>query len=428
MERYDVVVMGLDPALPREQVVVAVASHLSTSAAEIERLLFAAPSVLIEGVSELDARRLVTDLRKLGARVKPRVEGQAMPSSPPPASASVSPLRPPSLPPLEPPRSSPPSSRSPLEAIDVSALPKGTASGLELDLPLPAPRTPSVAPRPVSVAPRAPSVVAREPVVEPRPSARPPPSIDVREDTERPRAFWTALPEAFVVPFRGHAIYGLLGAPVLAVLAMVVAVYGIRMSFYAALMSLVLVFAFVGTILQLGRRCLWATAVGERVPDPLSSDYMSDYMFTGAAVTLSQGALAAGSTWLSNQMVGHGAAPWMLYAFWLFGSLYGVIGFALSAANSSASGYFDVARILRILMKAPIHVLTIANAGAVVQGGALFAAGLQLVAATATGDDGAIFVSVGIVGFLLAFAATYGAALTATMMGMLFHAKPSVAS
>jgi hypothetical protein len=45
----------------------------------------------------------------------------------------------------------------------------------------------------------------------------------------------------------------------------------------------------------------------------------------------------------------------------------------------------------------------------------------------ATGDAGTIFVSVGVVGFVLSFAATYGAALAATMMGMLFHAKPGVA-
>lgn len=416
MERYDVVVMGIDPALGRDGVIQAVAQHLSTGAREIEQLLDAAPAVLVEGVTELEARRLVTDLRQLGARVKPRAQGAELPvaASSRSSSSSLAPRQAPA--------------RAPMDAIELSSLPPSEATGLELDLPLPAPRAPSVAPVSLETEPVFAPTRTRPPPVS---SARPPADDAARElpeKLERPRAFWTALPEAFLVPFRGHAIYGLLGAPFLAVAAMLSVGVGMRMSMMAAVVGLVFMFGFVGTMLQVSRRCLWATAVGERVPDPLPTDLMSEYMFTGVGVVAAQGAFGGIAAWLSLQLVSRGAPDLLIDGFLIFVGLYGVIGFALSAANGSATGYLDVLRILRILAKAPLHVLMIAFLGALVQGGALVVAGLQLAAAAETGDTGNIFLSLGLVGFLLAFVATYGAALSATMMGMLFYAKPDVAN
>lgn len=264
--------------------------------------------------------------------------------------------------------------------------------------------------------------------LRPQPSALSPRLVEVADKPERPRAFWTALHESFLVPFRGHALYGLLGAPCLAVAAMVAGVVGTRLSMLSALVALVLAFAFVGTMLQVARRCLWATAVGERVPDPLPSDLMSDYVFTGAGVLIAQAVFGGISAWLSYQLIQRGAPELSIDGLWVFIGLYGVIGFALSAANGSATGYLDVARILRILVRAPVHVLVIAVLGAIVQGGAMYLAGQQMLAAMATGDFGTIFLSLGVVGFVVSFGTAYGAALTATMMGMLFYAKPEVAN
>jgi hypothetical protein len=427
-DHYDVVVMGLDPSLPRDEVVARLASHLDTTPDAIERFLAAAPTAIVSGVSELDARRLVTDLRQLGARVKPRAPGAALPSVPPPSSRSSASSRPPISAPSvaepSPVASSSRPRRAAIEEIDLSTSPPAP-TGLELDLPLPEPRAPSIAPRPASIAP---SSLAEPSRTRPQPDAPPPKLLATEEKPERPRAFWTALPEAFVVPFRGHALYGLLGAPVLAVCAMIAGVVGTRISVLSVLVALVFAFGFVGTMLQVARRCLWATAVGDRVPDALPSDLMSEYMFTGAGVVIAQGVLVGISGWIAMQLTSHGAPSWALDVFFLFISLYGVIGFALSAANGSASGYLDVLRILRILARAPIHVLAIAVLGAIVQGGAFYAAGLQLMGAMATGDFSTMFVSLGLVGFFIAFTAAYGAALSATMMGMLFYAKPDVAN
>src|SRR5258708_2305725 len=83
MDRFDIVVTGLDPELPRSDVIAGLARRLAKSSAEIEELLERAPAPLARAVSEQHAQLLVADLRALGARVKPRTEGEEIPPQEP---------------------------------------------------------------------------------------------------------------------------------------------------------------------------------------------------------------------------------------------------------------------------------------------------------------------------------------------------------
>lgn len=218
---------------------------------------------------------------------------------------------------------------------------------------------------------------------------------------------------------------GLLGAPLCVGIAVLATILG---TFTSAVLVLVLMGAFLGITLQVSHRCLWATAVGERMPASLPTDFLSEYAFPGLGVMILVGILSALFGWAAAQTLAAGVPMLVVQLGALLFSLYVVIGFALSAASRSAMGYLDVPRIARILVKAPVPVLAIALIGALVQGGAATVAGMSLAAVVAAGAGigGALLASAAAV-YVISLAAAYGAALTATMMGMLFWARPDVA-
>ncbi len=455
MARWDVQVLGVDQGRPLPVVIADVARRLGAEPSEIERLVAHAPTALVIDLDEEAAKRLVLELRTIGLRVKPRPSSaEPPPPAPTPAPTARASVAPRSIAPSEP--LSVPETRAGLPADDLggAASPRSSleemyeqsrassgGTGLELEDVSPArPRlsagvgreADSRRPGPVGApaAPSAPSSAAPEASLAP-PSRRPPPaapspstSADPDGDAS-PRVFWSALPSAFLVPLRGPVLPGLVAAPICVGVAVLATIFG---TFTAAVLVLVLMAAFLGITLQVAHRCLWATAVGERMPATLPSDFLSEYAFPGLGVMILVGIFSALTGWAAAQGLAMGAPMLVVQAGFFLYALYLVIGFALSAASRSAIGYLDVPRIVRILVRAPVPVLAIAAIGALVQGGATAIAGAQF-AAVMTDEPGigAALLAAAFAVYLVALAAAYGAALTATMMGMLFWARPDVA-
>jgi hypothetical protein len=164
------------------------------------------------------------------------------------------------------------------------------------------------------------------------------------------------------------------------------------------------------------------------MPAGLPSDFLSEYAFPGIGVVIVQGAIGGVLAWIGVRLVQSGVPMIVIdVGIGLF-ALYGVVGFALAAASRSAIGFLDLARIARILVRAPFEVITIAIVGAIVQGGAAMIAAAQFMAAFAKGGGiGSTLLALAGSTVVVSFAASYGSALSATMMGMLFWARPEVA-
>jgi hypothetical protein len=459
MSQWDVVVTGIDPERGRDAVVQAVAARLEADPARVARILTHAPAVLVTDVGDVEAKALVMELRALGLRVKPRPVGEplnelsrsSMPSASAPAPATRASTRPQlaSTPPpgAQIPRAAPvpidllasvghdpghapplddtDSRRSPLDEVDVSSIPP--PSGLELDLPLPpdvrrsAPPARAVDDRPEAMLRGLRTDEQGEaPVHAHAPLAGPP--------EEAPRVFWSALPGAFLVPLQRAVVGGLMLTPVCAFVAVVAATVGTFLLMLGLGVSLVASAAFMGIVMQVSHRCLWTTAVGEREPSSMSWSFLSDYVFPGIGMIAVQGGIGFLMNWGALWLTAQGAPRAVVMLLGLLAGLYFVIGFALSAANNSPMGYLDVGRIVRILARAPLEVLAIAAIGVLVQGVIAAVAVGQLGAAIASGNIGSTFLSVGGTIGLLSLGGAYGAALSATMMGMLFYARPEVAN
>lgn len=423
--RWDVQVLGLDQGKTTASVADAVARLLGAEIGQVERLLAHAPTTLVADLDEAAAKTLVGELRALGVRVKPRPSGSDVRGSVPAPAMTVPqdtlredrataptvalPIPATRASPLgEAPSAERSSSRSPLENLSERAL--SVASGLELeDVPLPSARPKSLPP------PR-----------DARPTAvREPALLDTRTvEEEAPRVFWSALPSAFLVPLRGPVLPGLFLAPLFMGAAVICSLLG---SFVAIVGVVVMSAAFIGVTLQVGHRCLWATAVGERIPASLPSGFLAEYAFPGMGVVIVQGLFGGAIGWLTLWARAQGVPMFVIQIAMLFFALYGVIGFALAAANRSAMGFLDVARIVRILVRAPLEVIAIAVIGAIVQGGAIALAAFQIGAAFGVGGIGTALLALAGSTLVLSFAAGYGSALAATMMGMLFWARPEVA-
>jgi len=319
------------------------------------------------------------------------------------------------------------SGRSPLEAIDLRGI--LPPSGLELDLPEPRAARPSSPPRRGSVPP--PAAQDASPTASPGSAWRPapPPVTGVADRGIVPHedlSFWALLPGAFLVPLQRTVLPGLFLGPCFAAAAVLFAVAsgaGCLGVFGIALAGL----AFVGVTLQMSNRCLWAAAVGERVPARLSVDVLPDYAIPAIGVLFVQAVGGSLVGFGSIFLVKHGVPPWALRIATVPFVLYGVTGFALSAARGSAIGYLDIGRIVGILSRAPVEVFAIAGVGALVEGAALSVAAVQIAGAVSTGSGGAMLFAAALAATLLAVAFTYGAALTATLMGLLFRARPGVA-
>lgn len=448
--RWDVQVLGLDPEHQSASLASHIARRLGAETAQIERLIAHAPTTLVADLDEAAAKALVQELRALGVRVKPRPSGSIAPparrSAPPPtttprvaprASMPVtderataptmalpipetrsSPLDPFLTPAAAPATHAPSGSRSQLEAMNESFT---GASGLELEDVAP----PTVHPSRISAfppgdtrPPASPSPAAPSPRLAERPEPAP----------EAPRVFWSALPAAFFVPLRRSVLPGLFLAPLFIGTAVFLSVLG---SFMALVGVLVMTAAYVGVTLQVSHRCLWATAVGERMPASLAGGdgFLADYAFPGLTVVIVQGMLTGIAAWGAFQAQIHGVPMVVLEGLGVLFGLYMVIGYAFAAAGRSAMGLLDVARIVRVLVMAPFEVIAIVLVGGLVQGTAIAIAIAQVAAVVTSGGGigGALLAAAGAT-FVLGFVGAYGIALTATMMGMLFWARPEVAA
>lgn len=453
MERFDVVLTGLDPKRPRNEVVAALARRLTASAAEIERLVDSAPSTLARAIAPADAQRLVEELRKLGARVKPRAGGPevAVADDEPATDAGEAP---PSKIELlywsadedgyDRPRQDGDAEGDPEPAPQIAPTPEIEPAPLatSTDPPLPEPSAPSAAaslptPTPIVVrsdwfapaaAPAAPAPALELAAAPPAPSpARRGLSASLAPDRpERPRVFFRALPDALLFPLRPHARRGLALASLLSVGAMTLAVLGLRSGPLLVALSVAMAVGFVGLILQVAGSCLAAAARGESMPAPLPERLMDDYLYPGVGVAVALGVLGALTGYASIELAERGAPPFALGILWACVTLYGVIGFALSAANGSPIGYLDLGRIFRIVIRSPIRALVVGAVGSTLLGGAGLGAAWLITKSIETSEPLAIALYVGGLGSVVSLVASYGAALTGALMGVLLHAKPEV--
>ena len=398
MGRWDVEVLGLDRGKTSASIAGDIARKLGAEITQVERILAHVPATLVADLDEDAAKQLVVELRAIGVRVKPR------PATIEPTRVTDERATGPTLalPTVEP-RVAESRPGTPLEPLSTGAL--AQPSGLELE---------DVAPPP-----------ARVRVSAPAPASVPAPvDLDHENDEPAPRVFWSALPAAFLVPLRGPVLPGLIAAPVFMALAVLFTLLG---TFTAIVGTLVLAAAFVGTTLQVSHRCLWATAVGERMPASLPSGFMAEYAFPGLGIVVMQAMIGGVVGWAGMRALSYGLPMIAIQLAMVLYALYAVIGFALAAASRSPLAFLDVARIARILMRAPGEVIVISIVVAIVQGGAVVIAVGQFAAAAEMGGIGlALLAALGST-LVVSFAASYGTAVTATMMGMLFWARPAVA-
>jgi hypothetical protein len=442
MERFDIVLTGLDPAQAKGEVIAALARRLAKSGAEIEALLESGPSIVARALEAADAQRLVEDLRKLGARVKPRAEGPEITTAEPEGETDAAPAKVELLywsaddEGYERPRAStedrgPEPEREPaLVTADPPRAPDPVAA--------PPVSTPIVVHPPNEwFAPKSlPDAVAKEPIATPLLVALLPDPSPARhgrsigglpDRPERPRVFLRALPGAFLVPLRRPLWLGMAAAPPLGMIAMSLGIFGL--DFGSGLVALGVAFAvgLVGLLLQLAASCLAATASGERMPAPLPTRLMDDYLYPGAGALFALGVLAmlANAAW--DALSQRGAPPAALAAGGVLVVVYAVLGLMLSAANGSAIAYLDVLRIVRITARSPIRALVVSTVGAVTLGGSALGALLLVAAAAHSGDPLVVTLYAGALG-LVSLAASYGAALTGALMGLLLYAKPEAAS
>lgn len=431
MDRFDIVVTGLDPELPRSEVIAGLARRLAKSSAEIEELLERAPAPLARAVSEQDAQLLVADLRALGARVKPRTEGEEIPpEAPKPEKIQLLYWS---------------ADEEGYERPRKDAPPEQAAEPEKPDAPT-SPTLPVAAPTPIvvrespdwftpkSAAGHAPA--SHGPAAPPLAPTPIPPSLARWGRTgkesvtlaERPRVFFRALPDAFVLPLRSTLLRGHAAAPPIAALAMITGLLGLRCGpeIGPVLVALAVGMAagFVGVLLQLAGSCLATSAAGERKPLPLPGRLMDDYLRPGALVLLALGVLALGAWYAQTELVRLGASPIVMDVLAAFGVLYTVLGFALSAASGSAFGYVDLARILELVVRAPLRALTVAALGGALLGGAAIADAWLIVTAMHARTPLSFFTYTGGLGALAALGTSYAAAFTGSAMGLLLYATP----
>jgi hypothetical protein len=466
--RFDVVMLGIDPERSRAEVVTAVAARLEVTEGEVELAIARAPRALVRARTEDDARRLVDDLRALGVRVKPREQAIDLDDAQGEPFAEIE-QKPQPFEAAETVEAPAPRISSAVHDDDVPVYRMSSPAPIDDDQPVYQIRTPA----PIDEAPTqelaAPDSTSTEPIGSPlrlppsegsalsppdpptptlpqtSPSAPAPrtlvdalraqpsaPAPAPRLAPRRPRALWPNLPNALVLPFRGGALHGTLGAPLVAAIAMLTLVVGLRADALrwtapALAVTAALTVVFLGLALQVARRCLVAAALGQSSTDDIPTHPMDDVVLPGFGVLVAQGLVGGATTWLTTLLRAQHATPLLLGLVWAAMALFSVVGLTLSAAHGSAVGYLDVGRMARLARGAPLAMATLAVIGAAVLG--LAAVGGLLVVDVATATRNALkFVTVaGAGGLAVTFVATYGMAATASVLGTLFWARPSIA-
>lgn len=453
MERFDIVVTGLDPARPRDEVITAVARRLVKSGAEIEEVLARAPSAIARAVSEEDAQRLVEDLRALGVRVKPRAGADELatpeaedPEAPPPkiVLSYWSPdedgyERPEAL-----------RSERENEGADEGEGERENENERENEREndgeneVEGENEPPTPPTPILVktasewfippsSPAAAPPVAPAPPLEPAPPPPPTPAHFGRAGSappERPgppRVFFAELPAAFRLPLRpplrrAHAL-----APLLAALATALGAYGLRneppLGPLAVALAVTAAVGYLGLVHQIAATCLAATSTGERTPEGLPSGLVDDYLGPGALALVILAGLGALAQLGATQLLAMRATLLTMSLYWGAIATYGALAFSIAAANGSALGYLDLAHVGRVVTRAPLRALAVAALGGVSLGAGVLGTVWAFALALDATPMRALVLDVALLAPLSGLVTAYASALTGAAMGLLLYAQ-----
>ena len=430
-ERFDVVMIGLDPERDRSEVLLALAQRLVKSTAEIETLLASAPSTLVRSLDEAAAQKIVSELRALGARVKPQTEAPEIAPVPPDAppekiqllywSAEDEGYERPARPTTA--QDAPPEPRPPIVVLEDDGA--------------------SPAPPPIT----APAIVVKEegawhapdsrsssssPSMPPKPatpSTPPPPSPARFGRASAPaldvaaRPFFRALPSALVMPLRRPL--RLLLSGLLAWSTTLSALFclrtGMEVGPWLGALAVLSAVGGVGVILQSSASCLAATRLGEREPPPLPGRLMEDYLRPGLGVLVALGLLATLLSFVMPELAQLHVPRLLRLGTLAIATIYVVTGFVLSSASGSALGYADLFAMARLAVRSPVRAsfVTLPTTAA------LIACGYFVVRVLVRFVDAPmpmLLVPTGI-STLLALAAAYALSFSGAAMGTLLRAS-----
>lgn len=417
MDRYDVIVQGLDdradPVAAEEGVARVIGGDRDAAA----RLLAALPATIREDLSERDAEAVLHALRAAGVRVrlKKKSASRAMvratnapPSSPPgpePEGASVRPRTPPrDVAPIE---LDAPVLPIPDLPIPDLPLPTDTADAIDRTGTAPRPAGEQYAPRPAATA----APIAPEPA---------------NDDVEPPR-FWSALPTALIYPLRGPGWKWLLVGALLSPIVPIAATIGAFMRFYGLVIVGAAAAVFLGYVLAWFRACCFGTMTGEREPEGLPEHWRDRFQEGGFVAIVLMSASMLGFVALATAArgtldVGHpGTHLVALFVFYGLLFCYWPIGIGLLVARQSMLAFFDFAVAMRALVEVPLQMLAVLVICVVAQAiAASVIFWLTVAAASISAWGWLVALALGALPF------AYVHAVMGSAMGYLFRVRPHV--
>ena len=425
MQRFDVVMIGLDPERDRSEVLLALAQRLVKSTAEIETLLASAPATLVRSVDEIDAQKIVSELRALGARVKPQAEAPEIAPVPPEAPSEKIQLlywspddegyeRPAAAAIAE----EPPPVATPIVVLDDDGAPPAPPVIVvkeEGAWHAPDSRssssTPSTPPKPVTPSTPPPPSPARFG----RASA---PALDVAA-----HPFFRALPRALVMPLRRPL--RLLFCAMLGWSTVLSALFclrtGMELGPWLSALTVLSAVGGVGVTLQSSASCLAATRLGEREPPPLPGRLMEDYLRPGLGVLVALGLLATLLSFVMPELAQLHVPRLVRLGTLAVAAMYVVTGFVLASASGSALGYVDLFAMGRLVLRSPIRasIVTLPTTAALIACGYLV---VRVLGRFVDAPMPMLLVPTGIVA-LLALGSAYALCFSGAAMGTLLRAS-----
>lgn len=392
-DRFDVMLVGVDPTRPRDEVIAGLARRLVKSADEIEALLTRGPSPVLRSVAARDVPGLLDELRDLGARVKRQ---EARPLVPPEASEApetiellgasrvAEPEAPetPEAPAPEPAPTERVSAEAPTAlAIAAPVLPEAQPTDARAET-ADAPPSP---PAPLEIRPDAPWLAPkslpegtfsreRSPKVAPTPLTKPVPSAARRGRAEKlvtldpPAHLFDELPRALRAPFGRAIALPLALAPLLGTLALALVTWGLRNGEELGPLGVALgttaAAGFVGLLLQLAASALAATA-SARPAQPLPPRLVPDYLAPGARLLVGEGALVGLAFFARDRLAAH-ADPRLASGLVLamFG-IYATLTLVLVVASGTTLSLLDATHAGTLVRRGGVRTLLLLGLGGV---------------------------------------------------------------
>jgi hypothetical protein len=403
-DRFDIVLVGIDPARPRTEVIAGLAQRLLRPSEEIEQWLERAPSTVAAALPSTDAHKLVDELRKLGARVKPQPTTEIAPDAPP-AKIELSYWS-----------ADEDGYERPAERVEDHATATAMPNALELrdEIDASVPTGPAALVL-EAVAPSAAKHGRAERIAPERP--------------ERPRVFVRALPAAFALPFGRGVREPLAQASLLGVACVALGAAGLRLDVpwgpMLVAFATIAGVGYAGLVLQLAHLCFRALARAERMPGALPSRLMDDYLVPGVGVVLALVTLGATTTFVIADLRMRDAPAWCLASIAIASGSYAALGMIVSTASASARGFVSVARIVSLVARAPLRIgLVVAiGAGAITAWGGATA---TLIAAQRAHAMLTVVVDVAAIAAPLVVVASYCVIASAGALGLLSYAEPEL--